>query len=128
METSMKRHYKQWTASARDHGYDDEKRLQREFNDTSIKLRFHVKKRVCQVWYFSSQQCYLIYEIAPPYNISRAIKAMKDKQKSKAQLRDEYYAMEATYNNERDRKIREMAREVAKGYDNARKGRVTITV
>lgn len=128
METSLRKHYNQWTVPAKDHGFHDEKRLQREFYDRNIKLRYHIKKKLCQVWFCSDSQCYLIAEIQAPYNICRAIKLMKDKQKSKAQLRDEYLEAEAAHQAENDRKIRDMAREVAKGYDNARKGRISVTV
>jgi hypothetical protein len=64
-------YYNNCTKPAKEHGYDDEKRLQRELGDDErLKLRWNLLARQVEVWYVPKRsKPYCAYAIERPYNI-----------------------------------------------------------
>lgn len=114
---------------AKDFGYDDEKRLQREFDDKRIRLQWNRATGQCEVWYEPSRSpSYCVYVIEAPYNICRAIRHLKDAQKSRQEQLEQYRAIEEARQAETDRKIKDISSTVADGAEDHYKGKVTVTV
>jgi hypothetical protein len=127
MEHKLYKAYSQ-TFPAKDFGNDDEKRLQREFHDKNIKLRWNNRVNKYEIWYKSIRQLYLVYSIEWPYNICRAIKDMKHRERSMNDVFHDYLAGEEKYKKDKRDHIHSMAVEVAKGVENYHKQKISVRV
>ena len=127
MEHKLYKAYSQ-TFPAKDFGYDDQKRLQRDFYDDNLRLRWNSRTKRCEVWYKSIRQLYLVSVIEHPYNICRCIKDMKQRERSKNDVFKDYLAGEAQYKKDKRDNIHNMAVEVAKGVENYHKQKISVRV
>jgi hypothetical protein len=124
------KYYNNCTKPAKEHGYDDEKRLQRELgHDERIKLRWNLLARQVEVWYVPSRsKPYCAYAIERPYNICRAIKHLKDADRARGTELEKYIKFEQDREKMTNEKIRGISEEVAKGAENYYKGKVSVTI
>ena len=110
----VRQYYNNYTLSAKDMGYDDEKRLQHEFDDERIRLRWNMLARQCEVWYMPSRSNpYCAYAIEGTYNICRAISHLLTAQRSKQEQLDQWLAWEKKREDDTQEKIHDISCQIA---------------
>lgn len=106
---------------------EEEKKLQKSFNDDKIKLRFHGRDCNVQLWYFanSGPYCITTFDKGDYRNagkiLQRRQKGIAEQKKMVAQYRE----MRAA---EKNAKIVTAANELAKGFNKAARKPVSIIV
>ncbi|MCE5185026.1 MAG: hypothetical protein LLF76_02750 [Planctomycetaceae bacterium] len=125
---NLKAYLHKWTRPADDFGFEGESQLQDVFDESALKLRYDIKKRICQVWFLNSKDCYLIYAIPAPFHITKAIHELKEREKRRAQLREEWLAQQEAMTRDERKNIRAIAEEVGNVYRNVALGRVSLHI
>jgi hypothetical protein len=113
---------------AKDFGYDDQKRLRREFHTDNLYLLWNQVTKRCEVWYRDVGQCYIVSVIQHPYNICRVIKDMKHRERSMNDVFHDYLRGEEEYKENKRKNIRSIAEECAKGVEAYHKQRISVRV
>ena len=120
--------FKTKTRPATEFGYNDEKRLQEYFQDTKIKLRWHIVDRQVQVWYNSPSGVYCVLVLDRPYDICRAIKKLEVRQQTPAKMIEDYERMILDREDALTENVKQISGPVADALTMYHKNRVSVVV
>lgn len=105
----------------------DQKRVQEELNDNRILLRWNHLIGQAQVWYDAPSGLYCVFNIEGQYSPAKAIRILKEKQKTGRQMLKVYQDMKEREKREEEYKIAQTVEPTADALGSWSKGKVTTS-
>jgi hypothetical protein len=104
----------------------DEKRVQGEFHDKRIKVRWHYLDKTIQVWYETPRNPYCVLSYKPQdYSICKVIYELRGRQRTAKELKEDYFRNIAEFEKINQDKIQSISGEMARSVRKIARGRVT---